>query len=234
MYRNILDVDGARALGKCLEVNKTLKFVDIGHNRIRITGLKAIVSGILANQDSKLSQLGVRANFINDDGFSHLFEKLVLCDPAQKQRLTHIFLKSNFLTEYNKVALYKDVKAKGAKVYVDDFENVDLLQKELLDRTIFMAPMPTNYLNQESQINRFFSQRFECGLVTDVRMRVGKLLPGRSKNNCFVIVEYAHENSVPRSLKLASKKVACFSGVSQRIYKAGTRTVVFKPSQKKR
>lgn len=112
LYRNILDVDGARALGKCLEVNKTLKFVDIGHNRIRITGLKAIVSGILANEDCRLSQLGVRANFINDDGFSYLFSKLVLCDPAQKQRLTHIFLKSNFLTEYHKVALYKDIKEK--------------------------------------------------------------------------------------------------------------------------
>ena len=78
LYRNIADVDGARAFGKALEVNSTLKFVDFGHNRIRITGLRAITQGILANPNSKLEKLGLRANFINDEAISELFEKLVL------------------------------------------------------------------------------------------------------------------------------------------------------------
>lgn len=74
----------------------------------------------------------------------------------------------------------------------------------------------------------------ECGLITDVRIRVGKKVPGRTRENCFVLVEYAHENSIPRSLKLASQRRVSFGGVNQRLFKAGTRTVVIKPSQRRK
>lgn len=90
LYRNIFDVDGARAIGKMLEVNKTLEFLDIGHNRIRETGLKAIVDGIEKNNGSKLSQVSICANFINDDGLNMLFDKLVF---GKKQQMTHIYMK---------------------------------------------------------------------------------------------------------------------------------------------
>lgn len=97
LYRNILDVDGARSLGKMLKVNKTLEFLDIGHNRIRETGLKAIVDGVLANPDCKLHQLGIRANFISDDGINMMFEKLVFpVSSGKKQQLTHVYIKQNF------------------------------------------------------------------------------------------------------------------------------------------
>ena len=233
LYRNIIDVDGARALGETLKVNKTLKFIDIGHNRIRITGLKAIVDGIVANPDSKIKKLGIRANFINDDGFSELFEKLVY--PAQgKHSLSHIFMEQNFLTEHKKISLHEEVQKKKANIYVDEFESVLLLEKELLDRSIWLAPLPKQCLNTEHAILKFFSESKECGLITDVRIRVGKKIPGRTKENCFAIVEYFHENSVPRSLKLASKRCVNFGSVSQRLFKAGTRTVVIKPSQVRR
>lgn len=78
LYRNILDVDGARAIGDLLKVNSTIEFLDVGHNRIRQTGLKAICDGILANPKSKLSQLAIRANFINDKGIQDLFDNLVI------------------------------------------------------------------------------------------------------------------------------------------------------------
>lgn len=78
LYRNILDVDGARSIGKMLQVNKSLEFLDIGHNRIRETGLKAIVDGIILNVNCKLNQLSICANFINDDGINMLFDRLVL------------------------------------------------------------------------------------------------------------------------------------------------------------
>jgi Ran GTPase-activating protein (RanGAP) involved in mRNA processing and transport len=77
LYRNIVDVDGARELGKVLAVNNSLKSIDIGHNRIRKTGLEAIVDGIKANKNSKLETLGIRANFINDDAFNNMFDALV-------------------------------------------------------------------------------------------------------------------------------------------------------------
>jgi len=48
--------------------------LDIGHNRIRQKGLEAITQGILKAKDSKIKTLGIRMNFINDDGFTAFFE----------------------------------------------------------------------------------------------------------------------------------------------------------------
>lgn len=90
LYRNIIDVNGARALGDALAINKTLEFIDIGHNRIRCTGLKAVVDGIAMNLSSKLSKLAIRANFIADEGARYLFQHLVF---KKNPQLTHIFLK---------------------------------------------------------------------------------------------------------------------------------------------
>ena len=53
---------------------------------------------------------------------------------------------------------------------------------------------------------------FDCGFVTDVRVRSGKKPTGRTQPNDYCMVEFAHENSIPRCLKLASKKVANFGG----------------------
>jgi hypothetical protein len=108
LYRNILDVDGARTIGNLLKVNNTLEFLDLGHNRIRETGLKAICDGVLANPDSKLSQLGIRANFINDNGISYLFDKLIFpVYSVRKQQITEVYLKTNFLSEYFRISLAK-------------------------------------------------------------------------------------------------------------------------------
>ena len=148
LYRNIVDVDGARSLGEAMKHNKVLSFLDIGHNRIRITGLKAVIDGITANPDSKLTNLGIRANFINDEGLSELFEKLVFAQG--KHQLTHIFMEQNFLTEYHKIALHTEVMAKGIKVYVDEFESIELLDKALLDKSIWLSPLPKSQLNSET------------------------------------------------------------------------------------
>ena len=83
-------------------------------------------------------------------------------------------------------------------------------------------------------VSSFFEKSHECGFVVDVRLGKGRSVDGRSKSNQYCVVEYAHENSVPRSLKLASKKLAKFNGQSVRIYKAGTKTAVNFPSQKRR
>jgi hypothetical protein len=96
LYRNILDVDGARHLAALLKVNCSIQFLDVGHNRIRKTGLRAIVEAVKANPKSKLSQLGIRANFISDAAFEHLFDNLVL---TAKPQLTQLFIKHNFQSE---------------------------------------------------------------------------------------------------------------------------------------
>lgn len=94
--------------------------------------------------------------------------------------------------------------------------------------------MPIGMKGQENHIGNFFQKEYECGLVVDVRLRQGKTVPGRSKQNCYAVIEYAHENSVPRSLKLASKKLAMFQHQPVRVYKAGTKTAVIVPAQKRK
>lgn len=78
LYRNVFDVDGARALGNALKTNTSIKFLDIGHNRIRFMGLKSLVEGILTNNGSQVSDLSIKWNFITDEGFTYLFNELVL------------------------------------------------------------------------------------------------------------------------------------------------------------
>lgn len=236
LYRNVFDVDGARALGAALKTNTTLKFMDIGHNRVRMTGLKSIIEGILANPGSVLSELAMKWNFITDEGFTHLFDQLVLPKQGRAQNLKKLWIRSNFLSEYHKVELSKRLAAANltGQVYVDDFEGVNLLAKEYIDRSIWVAPMPESMMHlRQEVVNYFFSGIHECGFVVDVRMGKSRPVAGRSQSNYFCIVEYAHENSVPRSLKLASKKLAKFQGRPVRIYKAGTKTVVNFPSQKR-
>ena len=47
-------------------------------------------------------------------------------------------------------------------------------------------------------------------------------------------MEYVHSNSIPRSLRVASKKKSVIAGNKFRIYKAGTRTMVFVRPQKRK
>ena len=118
-----------------------------------------------------------------------------------------------------------------------------MLAKEFIDRSIWIAPMPRSTLNTQVTTAEFFMQSrqepgkkdlYNCGFVVDVRMGKGRSVPGRTRENVYCIVEFAHENSVPRSLKLASKKLARFGGQPVRIYKAGTKTAVNMPSQRRR
>lgn len=80
LYRNKVDVDGARALRELLKVNSTLTFLDVGHNRLREKGIMAITDGIIENPTSSLTHLGIRFNFIKDDGFTYLFDKAVFAE----------------------------------------------------------------------------------------------------------------------------------------------------------
>lgn len=78
VYRNLVDVDGARSLEQALKVNSTLEFLDVGHNRLREKGIKAITQGFIENPKSALTGLSIRYNFISDDGFADFFKRAVI------------------------------------------------------------------------------------------------------------------------------------------------------------
>jgi len=201
LYRNKVDVDGARSLRDMLKVNFTLEFLDIGHNRLREKGIKAITDGICENPKSNIRHLGLRFNFINDDGFSYFFENAIF---QGKSKIDHAYMIQNYLSEHFTFQLAAKVEQTGKKIYFDIFEKLQYLNQSRLDRSIWISPILPN--QQSEQFWKFFQQDFECGLIKDVRIRKGQKIPGKPKENYYAVIEYAHSNSVPRSLRVASKK----------------------------
>lgn len=98
LYRNKVDVDGARALRELLAVNSTLEFLDVGYNRLREKGIMALTDGITSNATSAIKSLGLRFNFIKDDGFAYLFDNAVF--PEGKSKIQNLYLMQNYLSEH--------------------------------------------------------------------------------------------------------------------------------------
>ena len=55
-------------------------------------------------------------------------------------------------------------------VYVDEFENIDLLDEKLISRSMWISPIPKSFLGAEPRIARSLNS-WSCGLVLDVRIR---------------------------------------------------------------
>jgi hypothetical protein len=116
---------------------------------------------------------------------------------------------------------------------VDDFRAVDYLVKEKLDRSIWISPiMPQQTIaNIKEVLNNACN---DVGYIVDVRISKGRKAPGRPQNNIYAVVEFANENSVARSLKVASAGRAFFSGIKVRIFRSGTQTAILQPQQMRR
>jgi len=231
LYNNNADVDGARSIRDLLKVNNTLEFLDVGYNRLREKGITAIADGISENRESKLRHLGLRYNFINDDGIAYLFNNAVLKDDS---KLDHLYLMQNFFSDHKSLSLQAKVQESGKKIFVDGFHKLPFLTQSRLDQSIWISPLLlANCINPE-KVWKFFEHDVRCGLVKSVRVRKGHNIPGKPKDNIYAVVEFEHPNSVPRSLRVASKKKAVIDGVRIRIYKAGTKTMMFIKPKKKR
>jgi Ran GTPase-activating protein (RanGAP) involved in mRNA processing and transport len=232
MFANAIDVDGARALKESLKVNNTLVKLDLGCNRLREKGVKEIAEGLNLNKDSAMKTLGLRLNFISDDGIIEFFNKAVL---DQKCHLTHIYIKGNYYTEHNIIELQKKVQEKAIILHVDVFEKLKNLKQSKLERSIWISPIWSNTQDSINKIKSFFEDHEKLGIVIDIRLRTGPKIPGKPKENIYAIVEFAHSNSVLRALRAASKKRAVISGNKIKIYKAGSGVAVnVKPTSKHR
>jgi len=96
LFKNFIDVDGSRAVREMLKVNKTLEWLDLGHNRIRMKGLEAIAEGINDAGNSNLKSLGLRMNFLADDGIQKFFDEVVFTNIS---KLENIYIKHNNVTQ---------------------------------------------------------------------------------------------------------------------------------------
>lgn len=111
--------------------------------------------------------------------------------------MTHIYIKKNFMSEYNKLNLANKVQDKKLALFVDDFRSVDYLQKDKLEKSIWISPIEdTQTIDgvRDGLING------EVGFITDIRISQGRTAPGRPKSNHYATVEFADANSINRSL----------------------------------
>jgi len=95
LFNNKIGYDGAKAFAETFSVNKTIEFVEFGHNRIRDKGLFELGEGLAKNSESKVNTLGLRFNFLTEDG-TRDFLKVVKNVSALKE----IFIKNNNINEY--------------------------------------------------------------------------------------------------------------------------------------
>lgn len=155
LYRNKVDVDGARALRELLKVNSTLEFLDVGHNRLREKGVRAITDGIIENPTSALKRIGLRFNFINDDGFAYFFDQCIF---QGKSKIKHVYGIQNYLSEHYTLELASNAETKKSKFYFDCFEKLQYLNQERQDKSIWISPILPQQFGKESVIWKFFQQ----------------------------------------------------------------------------
>lgn len=233
LFKNTLDVDGARALKDLLTVNKSIEFLDIGHNRIRSKGLEAIREGIIGGKESKLQTLGIRMNFINDDGFTRFFDEVIFA--AESTQIQNLYIQENNLSQHKALKLHQELKDLKSTIYVDAFEKMAYLQEERMKKTIWFGPIENYYAGPNMRydiINQFCADK--TGLVKEpIRFKVGKKIPGKTNNkSIYMFVEFENEKSIHRVNKMVYKRRINFS---RKCYLAGTNTfVAIRRSKRKR
>lgn len=89
-------------------------------------------------------------------------------------------------------------------MFIDALDKIPNLQQDKLDKSIWISPVMPHH--SEQQIRQFFQTYKECGLITDIRIKEGKAVADKPHNNKYAVIEFSHENSVARSLRVASKK----------------------------
>jgi len=143
--------------------------LDVGYNRLREKGIRAITEGFTQNAGSKLKVLGIRYNFINDDGFGFFFEEAVL----KKKQLEKVYCIQNYMSEHFCHQTAEKVRNTGSTVYVDQFDRLANCTTEKQDRSIWISPINAGWYGFPEKLKNFFQKIHECGLVLDVRLRKG-------------------------------------------------------------
>jgi Ran GTPase-activating protein (RanGAP) involved in mRNA processing and transport len=215
LYSNQMDVDGARCFKETLLVNDTLEYIDVGSNRLRDKGILAIAEGISGNKTCALKGIGIRYNFVSDDGADKFFEIII-----ESSKINKVFTKNNYLTEPYITNLESILKKADQNIYVDCLDKNKFLDQDMLDRSIWISPINTFFTPMN--ITSFFQDAHKCGLVKNVRVYHAKAIAGKPDCNSYAFIEFEHTNSVAKSLRLASKKQSMLIGKRFRIYKAGT------------
>lgn len=126
---------------------------------MRNEGLLALSKGINKNKATALKTLGLRYNFINDEGFSDFFSNLYSKE-GSKPNFSHLFIKNNDLNEYELYSLKKQYDDFGLKIHIDAFDKFEFIESERLERTIWIQPAICSVL----EMKRFLEDEQKCGI----------------------------------------------------------------------
>lgn len=155
LYRNIIDIDGARSLKTALSKNNSLEFIDLSFNRLREKGLMAITDGIASNPNSQIKSLGLRSNFIADDAFNYFFNTIVF-KKTGKHQISEVFIMLNQVTEHCMFEAKKKLEEANLRIYVDMFEKTQYMDSKRNDQSIWISPIPLNIARFPEKLRQFF------------------------------------------------------------------------------
>jgi hypothetical protein len=227
LFKNTLDVDGARALRDLLKVNTSITFLEIGHNRIRQKGLEAISEGILGAKDSKLKSLGLRMNFINDSGFQRFFDEVVF---SNMSKLDSLFITQNNFSDYKALKISKKIKTEKLNLFVDHFEKIGYQDDENLEKTLWFH-LPNYGESQLASVRQqlgAFNKKATGLLRSRLRVKCGRHVAAKKTRqaNVYMFAEFVSDKSIANVTQLLGKRKILHQLGQLRAYKAGTNTFV--------
>jgi hypothetical protein len=135
LFHNKLDVSGASRIGKYLIKNNNLIELDLGYNRIKGKGFENLIKSIIENKNSSLKKLGVKYNFININDLKKVFEEIGKCD---KISLEEIELKNNSFISSLLPAFNDEYSKINKNITIDILDVVYFLEPERIQRTIWL------------------------------------------------------------------------------------------------
>lgn len=150
IFNNKIGYDGAKAIAKNVLANHpTLECLEIGHNRIRDKGLMSITDNILENKNCRIKILGLRFNFITNNGATYMYNKLT----SGKTRIEEVFLKNNQIDDMalNNLEHIRDFEK--STISIDMLEKLKYLDAERMERSVWIHPISNINLQN---LKRFF------------------------------------------------------------------------------
>lgn len=178
------------------------------------------MANLTANSATNLRILGLRFNFLTNEGLLESLAKIA----DGKTRLEEVFIRNNLTNDEGIYKLKELHSSRALPVAIDLLERVKYLDQEKTDRTIWIHPI--NKINIGT-LKQFFENTKKCGIILDFRVRNGRKYPNKTGENKFCFVEFADPASVTEALAIASRKEAEICGKKFRIYKAGTGTFIY-------
>jgi hypothetical protein len=92
-----------------------LEFLEIGHNRIRDKGLKALIDAITQNKQSALKVICFRFNFITNSTAEYLITQIT----TKPNKIEEVFMRNNSLDDIGISNLYSLHEQSKSKVSID-------------------------------------------------------------------------------------------------------------------